>query len=184
MLCIWWNWKGFLYYELFTAVVQLPSHVWLFVTPWTAVRQASLSLTMSWSLPKFMSIKSVMPSNHLILYHPLLLLPSIISSNQVFSNESTVRIRWPKYWSSSSSPSSEYSGLISFKIDWFDLIAVQGTHKSLLQQHSLQASMLWHSAFFTVQLSQPYMTIGKTIALTIQTFWKTKRLIPTRTTLI
>ena len=125
-----------------------------------------------------------MPSNHLILCYPLLFLPSIIPSNQVFSNESTVRNRWPKYWSSSSSPSSVYSGLISFKIDWFDLIAVQGTHKSLLQHHSLQASMLWHSAFFTVQLSQPYMTIGKTIALTIWTFWKTKRLIPTRTTLI
>ena len=152
--------------------------------PWTAVCQASLSLTVSQSLPKFMSIASVMPSNHLTLCHPLLLLPSIFPSNQVFSNESTVRIRWPKYWSFSSSPSNEYSGLISFKIDWFDLIAVQGTHKSLLQHHSLKASMLWHSAFLMVQLSQSYMTTGKTIVLTIQTFQKTKRLIPTRAALI
>jgi len=119
-----------------------------------------------------MSIESVMPSNHLILCHPLLLLPSIFPSIRVFSSESAVHIRWPKYWSFSLniSPSNEHSGLISFRMDWFDLLAVQGTLKSLLQHHSLKASILWHSAFFTVQLSHLYMTTGKTIALTIQTF--------------
>ena len=119
-----------------------------------------------------MSIESVMPSNHLILCRPLLLLPSIFPSIRVFSNESVLRIRWPKYWSFSFSisPSTDYSGLISFRIDWFDLLVVQGVLKNLLQCHSLKASILWHSAFFILQLSHPYMTTGKTIALTIQTF--------------
>ena len=122
-------------------------------------------------LPKLMSIESVMPSNHLILFHPLLLLPPISPSNRVFSNESTLRMRWPKYWSFSFSisPSNENPGLISFGMDWFDLLAVQGTLKSLLQHHSSKASILWRSAFFTVQLSHPYMTTGKTIALTKRT---------------
>ena len=127
-----------------------------------------LSITNSWSLLKLMSTESVMPSNHLILCHPLFLLPSILPSIRVFSNESTLRMRWPKYWSFSFriSPSSVYSGLISFKMDWFDLFAVQGTLRSLLQHHSSKASILRCSAFFTVQLSHPYMTTGKTIALT------------------
>ena len=134
--------------------------------------QASLSITNSQSLLKFMSIKSVMPSNHLILCRPLLLPPSIFPSIRVFSSESVLYIRWPKYWSFSFSisPSNEYSGLISFRMDWLDLLAVQGTLKSLLQHHSSKASILWHSAFFIVQLSHPYMTAGKTIALTIWTF--------------
>ena len=129
-------------------------------------------ITNSQSLLKLKSIESVIPSNHLILCHPLLLPPSIIPSIRVFSNESVLRIRWPKYWSFSFniSPSNEYSGLISFRIDWFDLLAVQGTLKSLLQNHSSEASILWCSAFFTVQFSHPYMTNGKTIALTRQTF--------------
>ena len=137
------------------------------VTPWTAACQASLSFTNSRSLLKLMAIESVIPSNHLILCHPLLLLPSIFPSMRVFSKES-VLIRWPKYWSFSFSisPSNEYSGLISFRIDWFDLLAVQGTLKSLLQHHSSRASILLCSAFFIVQFSHPYMTIGKTIALT------------------
>ena len=143
------------------------------MTPWTAARQASLSITNSWSLfkLKLMSIQSVTPSNHLILCCPLLP-PSIFPSIRVFSSESVLRIRWPKYWSFSFSlsPSSEYSGLISFKIDWFDLLAVQGTLKSLLQHHSSKASILWHSACFIVQLSHPYMTTGNTIALTRWTF--------------
>ena len=132
-------------------------------TPETAARQASLSITNSQSLRKFMSIESVMPSNHLILCHPLFLPPSIFPSIRVFSNESVLRIRWPKYWSFSFSisPSNEYSGLISFRMDWLDLLAVQGTLKSLLQHHSSKASNLWHSAFFTVQRAHPYMTIGK-----------------------
>ena len=134
------------------------------MTPWTAEGQAFLSSTNSWSLLKLMSIKSVMPSNHLILCCPLLLRPSIFPSIRVFSKESILHIRWPKYcsFSFSISPSSEYSGLISFRIDGFDL-AVQGTIKSLLQHHSSKASILWHSAFFIVQLSRPYMTTGKTI---------------------
>jgi len=144
------------------------------VTPWTAAHQASLSINNSQSLLKFMSIKSVMPSNHLILCHPLLLLPSIFPSiiPRVFSNESVLRIRWPKYWSFnfSISPSNEYSGLISFRMNWWDLLAVQGTLKSLLQHHSSKVSILRHSAFFIVQLSHPYMTTGKTIALTRRTF--------------
>ena len=146
--------------------VQLLSCVRLFVTPWTAARQASLSITNSRGLPKLMSIELVMPSNHLILCRPLLLSPLIFSSIRVFSNESALRIRWPKYWSFSFniSSSNEHSGLISFRMDWLDLPAVQGTLKSLLQHHSSKASILWHSAFFIVQLSHPYMTTGKTIA--------------------
>ena len=132
--------------------------------------QASLSITNSQSLLKFMSIQSVMPSNHLILCHLLLLLLSIFPSIRVFSNELVLCIRWPKYWSFSISPSNEYSGLISFKIDWFDLLAVQGNLKSLLQHHSSKASIIRCSAFFMVQLSHPYMTMGKTIALTRRTF--------------
>ena len=138
----------------FSSVKSL-SHVLLFVTPWTAACQASLCITNSRSLPKFMPIESVMPSNHLILWHPLLLLPSIFPSIRVFSNESTLRIRGPKYWSFSLSisPSNEHPGLISFRMDWLDLLAVQGTLKRLLQHHSSKASILRHSAFFTVQLT-------------------------------
>ena len=152
--------------------VQLLSRVQLFATPWTAACQASLSIINSQSLPKLMSIASVMSSNHLILCHPLLLLPSIFPSIRVFSNESALHIRWPNYWSFSFniSPSNEHSGLISFRMDWLDLLAVQGTLKILLQYHSSKASILWHSAFFIVQLSHPYMTTGKTIALTRWTF--------------
>ena len=148
------------------------SCVQLFATPWTIARQASLSITNSWSPPKPMSIESVMPSNHLIFCRPLLLLPSIFPSIRVFSDESALRIRGPKYWSFSFniSPSNEPSGLISFRMDWLDLLPVQGTLKSLLQHHSSKASVLWRSAFFTVQLSHPYMTNGKTIALTRRTF--------------
>ena len=153
-------------------VVQLLSCVQLFVTSWTAACQASLSLTISRSLLKLISLESVMPSNHLILYHPLLLLTSIFLNIRVFSNESVLCIRWPKDWSFSFSisPSNEYSGLISFRIDWFDLLAVQRTLKSLLQHHSSKASVLRHSAFFIVQLSHSYMTTGKTVVLTIWTF--------------
>ena len=140
------------------------------VTPWTAAYQASLSITNSQSLLKFMSIESVMPSNHLILCCTLLLLTSIFLSIRVFSNELALHIRWPKYWSFSISPSNDYSGLISFTIAWFDLLAVQETLNSLLQQHSLKASILQHLAFFMVQLSHPYVTTGKTIALTRRTF--------------
>ena len=143
-----------------------------FATPWTAACQASLSITSSQSLPKLMFIELVMPSNHLILCHPLLLPPSIFPSIRVFSNESVLHIRWPKYWSLSFSisPSNEYIGLISFRMDWLDLLAVQGTLKSLFQHHSLKTSILRCSAFFIVQLSHPYMTTGKTIALTRRTF--------------
>ena len=151
--------------------VQSLSRVLLFATQWTAARQASLSITNSRSLLKLMSIESVMPSSHLILCHPLLLLPSILPSIRVFSNESLLPIRWPKYWSLSFSisPSSEHSELISFRMDWLDLLAVQGTLKSLFQYHSSKASVLC-SALFIVQLSHPYMTTGKTIALTRWTF--------------
>ena len=137
--------------------VQSLSHVWLFATPWTAAHQASLSIGNSWSLLKLMSIESVMPSNHLILCHPLLLLPSIFPSIRVFSNKPVLCIRWPKDWSFnlSISPSNEYSGLISFRIDWFDLLEVQEILKSLLQHHSSKASVLWSSAFFIVQFSHP-----------------------------
>ena len=152
--------------------VQSLSCVQLFATPWSAAHQASLSITNAQGLLKCMSIKSVKPSNHLILCHPLLLPPSIFSSIRVFSNEPVLHIRWPKYWSFSFniSPSSEYSRLISFSIYWFDLLAVQGTLKSLLQHHSSKASIFWHSAFIMVQLSHPYKTTGKTIALTRRTF--------------
>ena len=151
----------------FLTSVQLLSHVRLFATPWTTAHQASLSITNSQNLLKFMSIKLVMPSNHLILCR-LLLLPSIFPSIRVFSNESALHIRWPKHWSFSFSisPSNEYSGLISFKVDWLDLLAVQGTLKSFPQHHNSKASILQCSAFFIVQLSHPYMTTGKTIALT------------------
>ena len=155
-------------FVLLFSLVQSVTCVRLFATPWTAARQASLSITNAQSLLKLMSIKSVMPSNHLILCHPLLLLPSIFPSVRVFSKESILHIRWPKYWSFSFSisPSNEYSGLISFRMDWLDLLAIQGTLKSLLQHHSSKASILRRSAFFIVQLSYPYMTTGKTIALT------------------
>ena len=154
--------------------VQSLSRVRLFATPWTAACQAFLSITNIQSPPKPISIVSVTPSNHLILCRPLLLLPSIFPSIRVFSNESTLHMRWPKYWSFSLNitPSNEHPGLISFRIDWFDLLAVQGTLKSLLQHHSSKASILQHLAFFIVQLSHPYMITGKTIALTIQTFWQ------------
>ena len=152
--------------------VQSFSHVRLFATPWITARQASLSITNSQSLLKLMSIKLLMPSNHLILCCLLLLPPSIFHSIRVFSSESVLHIRWPKYYSFSFniSPSNEYSGLISFRMDWLNLLAVQGTLKSLLQHHSSKTSILRCSAFFIVQLSHPYMTIGKTIALTRWTF--------------
>ena len=152
--------------------VQSLSHVQLFATPWIAARQASLSITNSWSSPKLMSIESVMPFRHLILCRPLLLLLPIPPSIRVFSNESALHMSWPKYWSFSFniSPSNEHPGLISFRMDWLDLLAVQGTLKSLLQHHSSKASILRHSAFFTVQLSHPNLTTGKTIALTRRTF--------------
>ena len=142
------------------------------MTLWTALCQASLSITNSWSLLKLMSIELVMPSNRLILCRPLLLLPSVFPSIRVFSSESVLHIRWPKYcsFSFSISPSNEYSGLISFRMDWLDLLTVQGTLKSLLQHHSSKSSILRHSAFFIVQLSHPYMTTGKTIAFTRRTF--------------
>ena len=158
--------------KLLFSSVQLVSRVWLFVTPWIAVRPASLSITNSWSLLKPMYNESVMPSNHLILCLPLLLLHPIPPSIRVFSNESTLRMRQPKYWSFifSISPSNEHPGLISFRMDCLDLLAVQGTLKSLLKNHSSKASIFQLSAFFTVQLSHPYMTTGKTIALTRRTF--------------
>ena len=157
--------------SLFSSVQSL-SHIRLFATAWSAARQASLSITKSWSLLKLMSIELVMPFNHLILCHPLLLLPSIFPSIRVFSNESVLRIRWPKYWSSSFSisPSNEYSGLISFRMDWLDLLAVQGTVKSLpnttVQKHQFFKTL----SFLYSRLSHPYMTTGKTIALTRQNF--------------
>ena len=148
---------GFHKFSLSVSSVQSLSRVQLFAAPWTAARQASLSITNSWSLPKLMSIESVMPSNHLILCRPLLLLPSIFPNIRVFSNESALHIRWPNYWSFSFniSPSNEHPGLISFRMDWLDIFAVQGTLKTLLQHHSSKASSLQHSAFFTVQLSYP-----------------------------
>ena len=151
--------------------VQSLSRVWLFATPWTAARQASLTITNSWRLLKAMSIQSVMPSNHLIFWCPLLLLPSSFPSIRVFSSESVLCTRRPKYWSFSFniSPSNEHPGLISFRMDWLDLLAVQGTLKSLLQQHSSKASVFQQSGFFIVQLSHRYLTAGKTIALTGQT---------------
>ena len=152
--------------------VQLLSHVWLFATPWASAHQASLSITNSRSPPRLISIESVMPSNHLIFCHPLLLPPSIFPSIKVFSDESVLHIRWPKYWSFNFSinPSNEYLGLISFRMDWLDLLTVQGTLKSLLQHHRSKAPILPCSAFLMVQLSRRYMTTGKTIALTRRTF--------------
>ena len=152
--------------------VPLLSRIRLFATPWTAAHQGPLSITNSQSLLKLMPIELVMPSNHLILCHPLLLLPSIFPSITVFSNESLLHIRWPKYWSFSFniSLSNEHPGLISFRTEWLDLLVIQGTLKSLLQHHSSKASILWCSAFFTAQLSHPYMTTGKTTALTRRTF--------------
>ena len=159
-----WMWAtGWEFWHLLRLlfVVQSLNRVWFFSTPWTIPRQTSLSFTISRSLLKLMSIESVMPSNHLILCHPLLLLPSLFPSIRVFSNELALCIWWPKYWSSSFSisPSNEYSGLISFRIDWFDLLTVQGTLKSLLQHHSLKASILWHTAFYMVQLSHPVVSV-------------------------
>ena len=161
------EWLDISYGKQFSSVQSL-SRVRLFATPWTIGHQAFLSITNSWSSPKPMSIELVMPSNHLILCHPLLLLPPIPPSIRVFSNESALCIRWPKYWSFSFSisPSNEHPGLISFRMDWLDLLAVHGTLRSLLQHHSSKASILWHSAFFTVQLLYPYTNTGKTIALT------------------
>ena len=163
---------GFLSSSYSVSSVQLLNCVQLFATPWIAAHQALLSITNSQSSLKLMSIESMMPSSHLILGRPLLLLPPIPPSIRVFSSESTLRMRWPKYWSFrfSISPSKEHTELISFRMDWLDLLAVQGTLKSLLQHHSSKASILRHSAFFTVQLSQPYLTTGKIIALTRQTF--------------
>ena len=178
----WWQplqvtavslWHVFINFtEHFFQSVQLLSHVWLFVIPWTVARQASLSITNSRRVLKLMSIELVMPFSHLSLCHPLLLLPLIPPSIRIFSNESALHMRWPKYWSFSFSisPSNEHPGLISFRMDWLDPLAVQGTLKSLLQHHSSKASILWHSAFFIVQLSHLYMTTGKTIALTRWTF--------------
>ena len=161
-----------LVFEFQFSSVQSLSRVWLFATPWIAACQASLSITNSRSLPKLRSIELVIPSSHLILCHPLLLLPPIPPSIRDFSNESPLLMRWPKYWSFSFSisPSNEPPGLISFRMDWLDLLAIQGTHKSLLKHHSSKASILQCSAFFTVQLSHPYMTTRKTIALTRWTF--------------
>ena len=158
---------GFQLFLLFSHSVVSDSE-----TPWTVARQASLSFTIFWSLLNLMSIESVIPSNHVVLCHPVLLLPSIFPSIRVISNELALCIRWSKYWSFSFriSPSNEYSGLISFRIDWFELLAVHKTLKGLLQHHSSRASILWCSAFFMVQLSHPYMTTGKTIALTRWTF--------------
>ena len=163
----WWK-----LHKVHFSSVQSLIRVQLFGTPWTTAFQPSLSITNSQTLPKPMSIESVMPSNHLILYGPLLLLPSIFPSIRVFSNESALHIRWPKYWSFSFniSPSNEHPGLISFRMDWLDFLAVQRTLKSLLQHHSSKASILQQSAFFTIQFSYPYMTTGKTIALTRGTF--------------
>ena len=154
-----------------TQLLLFSCWVWLFATPWTAARQASLSFTITRSFLRLISVESVMPSNHLILCHLLFLLPSLFPSIRVFSNESALRLRWPKHWSFSFSisPSNEYSGMIFFRMDWLDLLAVQGTLKSLLQHHSSKASILWPSAFFIVQLSHPYITAGKIIALTRQT---------------
>ena len=173
--CSFYYWIIYLFtdlHELFVYSVQSLSHVRLFATPWIAARQASLSITNSWSSLKIMSIESVMPSRHLILCHLLLLLLTIPPSIRVFSNESALHMRWPKYWSFSFSiiPSNEHPGLISFRMDWLYLLAVQGTLKSLLQHHSSKASILRCSSFFIVQLSHPYMTTEKTITLTRWTF--------------
>ena len=170
-MIVCWDLKKGIWEEVRRASVQFSSvqslsRVWLFATPWIAARQASLSITNSQSSLKLMSIESVMPSSHLILCHPLLLLPPVPPSIRVFSNESTLPMRWPKYWHFSFSiiPSKEHPGLISFRMDLLDVLAVQGTLKSLLQHHSSKASILQCSVFFTVQLSYPYMITGKTIA--------------------
>ena len=170
LLCI--NFASFYFVLIFVVVLQSLSHVPLFMTTWTAACQASLSFTISQSTLRLMSIESVMPSNHLILCLPLLLVASTLPRIRDFSNESTLHIRCPKYWSSnfSISPSNEFSGLISFRIDWFDLLTVRGTLKSLLQHHNSKISVLWCSVFFMVQLSHSYMITGKTIALTRWTF--------------
>ena len=169
LLLLYWLCQSLL--TVFSSVQSL-SHVQVFATPWTTAYQASLCITNSRSPPKPMSIESVMPYNHLILCHPLLLLPPIPPSIRVLSSESALCIRWPEYWSFSFniSPSNEHPGLISFRMDWLDLLAVQGTLKSLLQHHSSKASIILCSAFFIVQLSHPYMTTGKTIGLTRRTF--------------
>ena len=166
--CLKFLWDVF---QIFSSVQSL-SCVRLFATPWIAAHQASLSITNSRSSLRLRSVESVMPSSHVILCRPLLLLPPIPPSIRIFSNESTLRMRWPKYWSFSFSitPSKEHPGLISFRVDWLDLLAVQGTLKSLLQQHRSKASILRCSGFFMVQLSHPYMTTGKTITLTRRTF--------------
>ena len=173
-------WNSLVYCIIQFSSLQSLSRVGLFATPWIAALQASLSITSSQSLLKLMPIKSVMPSSHLILCRPLLLLPPIPPSIRVFSNESTLRMRWPKYWSFSFSisPSNEYSGLISFRMDWLDLLAVLGSLKCLLQYHSSKALVLRHSAFFIVQLSLPYMTTGKIIALTRQWMLAIWSLVP------
>ena len=167
-LALLWSLKS----STWCSSVQLLSCVQLFATPWTTACRASLSITNSRSLPKLISIESMMPSNHLILCHSLLLMPSIFPNIRVFSSESALHIRWPKYWSFSFniSPSNKHPGLISFRMDWLDLLAVQGTLESLLQHYSSKASILGHSVFFIVQLSHPYMTTGKTIALTRRNF--------------
>ena len=171
MQCVYTHTHTYIYTHQFSSVQSL-SHVWLFATPWTTAFQTSLSITNFRSPPKLMSIDLVIPPNHLILCHLLILLPSIFPSIRVFSNESVLRIRWPKYWSFSFSisPSNEHPGLISFRMDWLDFLTVQGILKSLLQHHSSKASILLYSANFIVQLSHPYMTTGKTIALTRWTF--------------
>ena len=165
-------WKFYLVFQPAVAVIYSLGRVRFFVTPWTAARQASLSITNSRSLLELMPIELVMPSNHLILCRPLLLPPSIFPSIRVFSSEPVLCIRWPEYWSFSysTSPSNEYSGLISFRMDWLDLLAVQGTHKSRLQHHSSKTSILRHSALLIVQLSHPYVTTGKTTALNVRTY--------------
>ena len=163
-IVLWGGLNNNLSYSI--VVVQSLSPVQLFATLWTAACQAPLSSIISWNLLSFTSVESVMLSNHLIFYHPLPVLLSIFSSIRIFPNELADHIRWPKYWSYNISPSSEYSGLISFRIDWFELLAVQETLKRLLQHHSSRVSVLWHSVFFMVQLSHSYMTTGKTIALT------------------
>ena len=157
-----------LYSVCFISSVQLLSRIQFFATPWTTTHQASMSITSSQRLLKLMPLELVMPPNHLILCHPLFLLPSILPSIRAFSNESVLHIRWPKYWSFSLSI-SEYSGLISFRMEWLDLLVVEGTLQSILQHHSSKASILWCSAVFTIQLSHPYMTTGKTTALTRRT---------------
>ena len=160
--------ETYVIYKNMNIYIRIYIYVWLFATPWSAARQASLSIINSRSPPKHMSIESVMPSNHLILCHPLILMPSIFPSIRGFSNAPALHIRWPKYWSFSFniSPSNEHPGMIFFRMDWLDLLAVQGTLRSLLQNQSSKVSILRHSTFFILQCSHPYMATGKTIALT------------------